>query len=349
MKIPKPRLHREYRANVVAQAICFLLNCTLYAYTDNNLFVWVAIATALFIGFVDSHGKKIFDQSLFNHLVIIVVYYFIAALLINHHLAYFALVFIFTYVFFILKDTGYDKSMTLWTYTQALVVATTFTDFPFNQKILATLIAFIEAQLILNLCFKLMPSRIKHIPEKSIFLIYKMSFFDWINIKQSYVQLAMRGTFTAGTIYILCSTIIPNDIKPNWAAISAIGCLLRNDDIASINSMISTGIGSFFGWLSSIFIIHYFATNVRFNVGLLWISLLLGFIFVFEFRRTQKRIAQVLGVTFFLMTITSMALIFDIDSKLYLNLKIFNTIIGVIGAFIALKIWRKIQTQSHIY
>ena len=44
-----------------------------------------------------------------------------------------------------------------------------------------------------------------------------------------------------------------------------------------------------------------------------------------------------------------MTLIFDNDSKLYLNLKILNTFIGVIGAFIALKIWRKLQSDAHIY
>ena len=349
MKLPKPRLHREYRANIIAQAVCFILNCGLYAYTNNHIFTWIALATSLFIGFVNSHGKKFFDQSLFNHLIVIVVYYFIAALLFSHHVAYFALIFIFTYVFFILKDSGFDKSMTLWTYIQALVVATTFTDFPFSQKILATIIAYIEAQLILNIFFKFMPSRIKYIPEKSIFSIWKMKLSDWTSIYNSNVQLALRGSIIAGMIYILCSTIIPNDMKPNWAAISAVSCLLRNDDIASINSMVSTGIGSFLGWISSLFIIHFFEHEVELNLALLWVSLLLGLICIFEFRRTQNRIAQILSVMFFLMTVTCMALIFDTGGKLYLNLKIFNTIIGVIGAFIALKIWRKMQTNAQIY
>ena len=99
-------IRHEYRANVVAQSVCFIINCVLYYVTDDMIFTWIAIATISFIGVVTSQPKhNILDRNLLNHLLVVILYYIFSDISFNFHLAYFGLIFIFTYVFFILKDS----------------------------------------------------------------------------------------------------------------------------------------------------------------------------------------------------------------------------------------------------
>ncbi len=338
-------IRNEYRANIVAQSLCFVINCAIYYISDNSIFLWVAIATICFIGIVTSQPKKtIFDRNIFNHFIMVVVYYTISELTSGYHFAYFILIFIFTYVFFILKDSGYDKSVTIWTYVQCLAVATTLTQLPFQTKIVATIISYIEAQVVLYISFRVFPSGINYVRENYIFNFKHGRIKEWYAINSEKVKLAIRGTLTAGILYIICVTLVSNDLKPNWAVVVAIGCILKNDDVASKRTIISGVIGTFVGLLASSLIIKYNSIHYHnLMVLLLWVSLVISIICMFEYRITFSSRPQILGIVAVTVALTCLYIILDLNSTLYLELRIINNYLGIGGALIAYIIWRSIK------
>ncbi|MFN7094433.1 MAG: FUSC family protein, partial [Burkholderiales bacterium] len=284
-----------------------------------------------------------FDRNLFNHFVIVLAYYLIYKIAENYDLTYFLLVFIFTYIFFVLKDSGFGNSLTVWTYIQSLFIATSFISFPFYQKIMGTLLAYLEAQLILYLCFYLIPSPTAYVADKKIEAIKQLTLSAWFNPTRPAVQLAIRGAVTAGLLYFICVTIVTNDIKPNWAVIVAISCLFKDDDVASNRSMISCAIGTFLSWPISIMLIKAFSHNPQAGVVLLWLNLILGLIFLFEYNLSKTYRPQILGVMFMTLALTCVYIALDLNSNYYLHLKMTNNIIGLGWAFLVLKAWQGVK------
>ncbi|MBP9742492.1 MAG: hypothetical protein KBD37_03945 [Burkholderiales bacterium] len=305
----------------------------------------MSIACITFIGIIRSQPtSKFYDINLLNHLVIIAIYYFLYALLNDFHFTYFCLIFVFTYIFFILKDNGFGQSVTLWTYIQALMIATSFIEFPFSHKIAATMLAYIETQIVVYACFKLFPSNVEYMKEAFILNFDKLRQINWFNYQNNIpVKLAIRGSLSAGILYIICVSMVTNDLKPNWAAVVAVSCLMRDDDDGSKRSMISCAVGSLIGWGVSIIMIQYLAIDIRTAAIIAWITLILGLIFIFEFSISKTYLTQILSIVFLIISLSAMYIILKLDSKFYLHLKIINNIIGVVGTLIALEIWVKLK------
>lgn len=331
-----------YKANVFAQSICFIINCSVYYISDNPLFLWVAIATICFIGVVTSQPpRKIFDINIFNHFVVVIIYYIVSHLSAGYHFTYFGLIFIFTYVFFILKDSGYDKSLTIWTYVQCLAVATTLTELPFHIKITATIISYVESQLVIYIAFRLFPSGVDYVKENNIINLKQVRLIEWYSLHLEKVKLAIRGAMTAGVLYIICVTLVSNDLKPNWAVVVAIGCILKNDDAGSKRTIITGIIGTFIGLLVSSLVIKY--NNISYHnlvVLLLWISLVISIICMFEYRITLSPRPQILGIVAVTVALTCLYLILDQNGKFFLELRVINNYLGIGAALIAYVVWK---------
>ena len=333
-------LKPEYRANVIAQFLGLILNCALYVDTDQTFFLWANIACVMFIAFVKSQPRNsFFDLNLFNHLSIVLIYYLLYLVSMHFRLTYFCLIFLFTYFFYIMKDSGFGQSVNLWTYIQSLMVATSFTRFPFHYKILATLWAYAEAQILLYVCFKLFPSGNQYIREKFIFQLKHLRQVTWFNLYNPTVWLAIRGALTAAILYIVCVSFVFNDSKPNWAVIVAVSCLMRNDDAGSKRSMISCTIGSILGTIISLIIIRYLPAHSEISVAISWISIILGLIFIFEYNILKTYPPQIMSVTLFIVALVTLSIIPDFNSNQYLHLRIINNFIGLIGTAISLLIW----------
>lgn len=340
----KLNLKKEYRANVVAQSLCILINTMLFVYTKYISFLWINISCIMFIGVVRSQPKgKLFDVNLTNHLIIVLGYYILYSVLSRHQVSYFCLIFIFTYIFYILKDSGFTSSVSLWTYIQSLMIATSLTNFPFELKLISTIFAYTESLLILFICFKLFPSNIDYVPEKFILDFKYLKSLVWFDFKSLTVKLAIRGAIVASAIYIVCVILIYNDPKPNWAVIVAVSCLMRDDDSGGKRSMISCAIGSLLGWIISILIIKYVAGNIELAATISWISTILGLIFIFEFSMSKTMLTQILSIVSLLVAITALYIALSNNSEFYLHLKIMNNMIGIVGTLISLEAWIKLK------
>lgn len=306
--------------------------------------MWVGMACVTFIGIIRSQPKqRFFDINLLNHLIIVAAYYFLFVIFSDFQLIYFCLIFIFTYIFFILKDNEFAQSVTLWTYIQALMIATSFIKFPFSYKIAATMLAYIESQAIIYLCFKIFPSHVEYVQESFILNFDNLKNINWFDYRNKTVHLAIRGALVASILYIICVNMVANDLKPNWAVVVAISCLMRNDDEGSKRSMISCAVGSLLGWGISIILIKYLGSNTHAAGVIAWITLILGIIFIFEFSISKTYTTQILSITCLIIALSCMYIILELDSTFYLHLKIINNIIGVVGTLIALEIWIKLK------
>lgn len=340
MNLDYQRLKRHYLANIIAQTACLFINCLLFYLTRNYALIWTAVSSICFIGIITSQpDKKIIDRNLVNHLLVVLIYYAFSHICLEFNFAYFVLVFIFTYVFFILKDSGYDKSLTTWTYVQCLAFATTLVNMAFSVKIYATLLGWLEAQLLLFLSFKLFPTINTYVAEKWIYNLNHIKLNEWINTSYEKVQLAIRGSLTAGVLYLVCVLVVLGDIKPNWSVIAAVACLFKNDDAGSRRTIISFTVGTLVGFVLSWLIIKFHVNHHEIMLILLWVSLLVTIICIFEYKITLSIKPQVIGVIAVTITLTTLYLVLDLNGKFYLELRAINNFMGILAAFLAYVIW----------
>lgn len=334
------KLNSQYRANVVAQAICFIINCVLFSIYYEPLYIWMCISTITFIGVISSQPKqKFWDTNLLHHLLFVLIFYILATISYDISAAYFILIIIFTYIFYILKDSGYDKSLTIWTLIQAIMFLSSTNQISLTNKILGTGIAFIEAQTIIFICFRLFPTDIEYIAEPKLADIKKISLDEWINPKHSKVRLAIRGTLVTAVLYFVCIYFVSNDLRPNWAIITAISALLRDDDQGGWHTLISGVIGSFFGFIMSYVVIKLNIYAPHLIPIILWLSLLTAIIFMFEYMITKTYTTQILGISFTIVATISAYAVLDLNSKFYLHLRLINNLLGIAFSFCALCIW----------
>lgn len=336
-----PKLRPQFRANIYAQGMAFILNVGLYAMSNNYFFLWTELACLSFIGTYSAKSKSFFDRNIFNHFVSVTIYYLISLAISDNTALYLCLIFIFTYSFFILRNNGYHKSLNLWMYIQALLIGTTFTSYPFEYKILATIVAYIEAQLILNLAFKFLSSTVKHEAEQRYAHVIKIPVRHWIDAKRPEVRLALRGAFTAATLYAICSSF--HDMKPNWAVVAAVSCLQRDDYESSLRAIKGVGIGSLLGWPLSALIIYIFNGHSDISTIMLWGLMLGALICSFELALKPRLWLQILNAMLFLMAVTCVAISLKINEYGYLDLKVINSLIGVGVAFLSLLLWKKLH------
>ena len=346
-KIIHPLINSQYRANMVAQSICLLINCWLYALTDNSIYIWVAIAAICFIGGITSYPKnRIINHNLLNHLIIVVSYYILGGMIVDFDYVYFILVFLFTYAFFIVKESGYDKSLNLWTYIQCLAFPTTLLEMPIAIKIYSTFIAYLEVQLVLWLSFKVFPSPELYVQEHRIYNFNYIRLLNWFTLKDDKVKLAIRGAVTAGLLYLICVVFVAKDVKPNWAVIAAVSCLLKDNSISSKRTIIGIMFGSIIGFELSWIVIKGNTFYSSFTIFILWITLIIAAICIFEYKRTLSVIPQIIGMTAVMVCFTCMYLVLELNSRFYLDLRLINNIIGLIGASIAYFIWMLYKKYS---
>jgi hypothetical protein len=334
------KLNPQYRANVIAQAACFIINCLIYTITSNPLYIWICISTITFIGIISSQPKgKFWDNNLAHHMLFIILFYFLSAISIKFPASYLILIVIFTYIFYILKDSGYDKSLTLWTLVQAIMFLSSTNQLSFSYKFLGTTLAFFEAQIAIFICFYLFPSNIEYIAEPRVLDIKKIPLREWINPKYEKVRLALRGTLVAGILYLICISYVSDDARPNWAVITALSALLRNDDEGGWHTIISGIIGSIFGFTMAFIVIKLDMYAPALIPFILWISLLTALILMFEYTISKTYLTQILGISFTIVATISSYAVLDLNSKFFLHLRLINNILGITFAFIALTIW----------
>lgn len=336
-----PKLHNSFRANIYAQAIAFILNIGLYAINNNPIFIWVELACLSFIGTYNAKSPRFFDRNILNHFISVMFYYLLSLLIGNNNELYLVLIFVFTYSFFILRNNGYHKSLNLWMYIQALLIGATFTSYPFHYKIIATIIAYLEAQIILNIAFHFISNSEVHDAELRYHEVASIPLINWLDTKRPEVKLALRGAFTAGILYAICSSF--HDMKPNWAVVTAVSCLLRDDFVASFRAMKGISIGTLIGFPISMLIIHLVGKHIDISTIMLWIFMLSGLISSFNLAMQPRLFFQIASSLFFMLAATCVALSLQVDAYLYLFLKTTNSLIGVVVALISLLIWKKIH------
>lgn len=336
-----PKIKERFRANIYAQGIAFFINISLYIYTQNALFIWTELAALSFIGAYNAKSPTFIDRNIFNHFISVMCYYLISVLIGNNHQLYLILIFIFTYSFFILRNNGYNKSLNLWMYIQALLIGTTFTAYPFHYKIIATVIGYVEAQLILNLTLHLLRNEEQYTAEKRYHEVIKISVTTWLDTSRSEVRLALRGSFTAAVLYALCSSF--HDMKPNWAVVTAVSCLQRDDFVASFRAMKGVSLGSIIGYPLSVCLIYFLQHHVDVSTALIWVFTLIALTCSFELAAQPRLKFQILNSIFFLLAVTCVGISLQINSMSYMTLKVINSLIGVVGAFLSLLMWRKLH------
>lgn len=336
-----PKLHDHFKANIYAQGVSFIINTSLYAYSNNLIFIWVELACLSFIGTYNAKSPKFFDRNMFNHFVSVMLYYLISLAIGENGPLYLILVFVFTYVFFILRNNGYHKSLNLWMYIQALLIGATFTSYPFHYKIIATIIGYIEAQLVLNLSFRFISNTAQHEAEMHYVQVIKIPITTWFDSKRPEVKLALRGSFTAAILYAVCSSF--HDIKPNWAVVTAVSCLQRDDFAASFRAMKGISIGSIIGWPIAVGLTIILSNHTEISTGFIWLFMLVALICSFEIALRPRLTFQIMNTIFFLLAAACVGVSLKINSGIYLNLKVINSLIGVFGAFLSLLMWKKIH------
>lgn len=342
MLIKKKWIKENYKANILAQTICLIINCAIFYTSQDYLLIWVESCALNFIGIVTSQPKsRIIDINLVNHFLLVFIYYLLAAITLNSHSGYLVLLFVFTYVFFILKDSGFEKSITTWTFIQCLLFATTLTSLKVELKLYGALLGYLEAQVVLWLSFKIFKSPDIYVKENRLFSYRTLKSINWFNINQMKVKLAIRGSLVAGILYVLC-LLNSKDAKPNWAVIAAISCLMRNDNVASRRIIVAIFFGSGIGFVISWLLL---SLNVKYDellVILLWLMLVVVIICIFEFRITMSIYTQIIGVVAVTVAITCLYFILDFDSKFYLQLRVINNLLGIGAATGTYLIWKYI-------
>lgn len=331
-------LNSEYKANIISHLLCFVINVSLYILTNHLFFLFVETSCICLIGYTNSQNGWI-NANINKQFIIVSVYYVLSSLLIPHHHAYFVMVFIFTYLFFVYKDNGFSQSLNSWTYGQALLIATTFTFYPLSNKLLANFCGLIMAQFSLNFCLKIYPSPNKFIADNSLKEIFhhkNLAFFFAFN--QSYVKLAIRGAVTAACLYII-STDLFHDARPNWAVATAISCLFRTDEAAITRSIQGSFFGLILGSLISALYIFLFAHHQVITVLIVWLSTFWTLIYLFEYRLNPNVKHYAIGTMFFVLAIVSLFTALDMNSIDALFLRVGNVFVGILFAFLAQKSW----------
>lgn len=341
-KPPMPLLRKEFRANILAHATAFIINIGLYAATHNYFFIWLQIASLSFIGVYNSRSNKIIDFNLINHFISVMLFYLISMLIGHNESLYLCLIFIFTYIFFILKNNGYHHSFNLWMYIQALLIGTTFTKYPFSMKLIATCFGFIEAMVLLNIMLLIFKNNTDYQAEPYYHRIIKIPAYQWLDNKRPEVKLAIRGAFTAAILYAICTTF--NDIKPNWAVVTAVICLTRDDKAASLKAMIGMTIGTIIGWPICLLIAQYLNSYTDVVAVLTWLFLLIGLIYSFEATIKPRLITSVFITISLFITVACVSISLNIDGSIrYINLKGINSVVGIIFSLISLMAWEKLH------
>jgi hypothetical protein len=340
MKVKSFRLQQDYRANVLAQTLCLLINCGYFYFTSHYAAIWAEVCALCFIGSIDAQPKRgIVDVNLLNHFLVVFLYYLVATVALKVEAGYLVVLFLFTYMFFIFKDSGFDKSINMWVYIQCLAFPTTLTNLSVSAKLLATVVGYLEAQLVVYIFFKLFPS-IALYKKESYLLSYKnlrqLGWFKWQQIK---VKLALRGSIVAAILYIVC-LLNTRDIKPNWAVIAAISCLTRADNLTSRKMIIAILFGTAIGFALSWLMITLNIKNGELLLAILWLILVLVIICVLEYRITESIYTQIIGVSLITVALTCLYFLLDFDSKFYLQLRVVNNLLGIAAAIAAYFIWQ---------
>lgn len=331
----------EFRANVAAHAISFFINILAYSITSNFFFLWVELASLCFIGFNKAKSSNYIDHNILNHFIAIIVFYLFAHLALRHETAYLVLIFVFTYIYFILKDNGFGKTFQLWMYIQALLIGTTFVQFSFQDKIYATVVGFLEAQAILNIAFYIFKNKNLHENDQAFKDMIKIPWQKWFSLKDKTVLLAMRGSISAAVLYATCISV--HDLKPNWAVVVLISSLQRDDYEAGMRVVKGSIMGSLIGWPISIATFVILSHNTTLCAGVLWILLIVAFILSFEQINYPTLPKQVIITIIFLAIITCVVTCLNSGSYSYIHIKILNSIAGAAMAFLILLLWNKIK------
>lgn len=338
---PIINLRHQFRANITAHAIAFIINVTSYVITNNPIFIWIQIAALSFIGAYHAKSNKFFDRNLNNHFVIVMIFYVLSIPLGKYHETYFILIMAFTYGFFILRNNGFDKSLNVWMFVQALLIGTTLTNYPMENKFLATIIAFLEAQILLNISFKLFPNHTAYVSEPSLISIKNLTVAHWFDHKKLGVQLAIRGSTTATILYAICISI--HDLKPNWAVVAAISCLLRDDKSASLRSIKALFIGVVIGGIIAQLIHPFMLEHHNITVIGIWICMIFALASSLEISIEPNLYLQAISSAAFFIATSLVGISLGITSINLISLRAENTIIGIVTAFIALYFWKKIR------
>jgi hypothetical protein len=336
-----PKIRPQFRASLAAQGIAFILNITLFVLTNNYFFIWTELACFCFFGGHIAKSPTFIDRNILNHFISVMAYYLISLLIEFNNTLYLCLIFSFTYVYFILRNNGYHKSFNLYMYIQALLIGTTFTSYPFHDKILATIVAYIEAQLILNLAFKFTKVRAVHETELRYHHVFKISAISWLDFQRPEVRLAIRGAFTAAILYALCSSF--HDMKPNWAVVAALSCLQRDDYTASLRAIKGVGIGSLLGWPLAAGLIYILTDHIEISTALIWIFMLSAMVCSFELFIRPRLWLQILNSVLVLISVICVGVSLQIKGLGYLDLKVLNSLIGIVVAMVTLLIWQKMH------
>lgn len=336
------KIKPEFKANVYAHSVSFAVNIIGYTLTSSFFFIWLELASLCFIGFNNVKSKSFFDHNMRNHFIAVMIFYAIAHLALKSHIAYLILISIFTYIYFILKDNGFNKSFQLWMYIQALLIGTTLINFSFEDKVLATIMGYLEAQLILNITLIIFKNNNLHEKEHSYLRVFKIPLQKFISLKDKVVLLALRGSISAGLLYAMCISL--NDLKPNWAVVVLVSCIQRDDNDASLRVIKGTAIGSIIGWPVSIAILSVFSHNITLCTLFLWLLIIVAFVLSLEHVSVPTLNKQIILTVLFLAILTCVATCLHSSSYAYIHLKIFNSLLGAFTGFCALWLWNKSKT-----
>lgn len=336
-----PVLRQQFHANIATHASAFIINIAGYIITANPIFIWIQMAALSFIGIQHTKSNKFFDQNLLNHFTAVVVFYILSIPLGKYHETYFLLIMIFTYMFFVLRNNGFDKSLNPWMFIQALLIGTTLPDYPMENKIFATAIAYLETQILLNISFKAFPNNLPYIAEANIIKLNKISADNWLNYKNQGIRLAIRGAITATILYAICISI--HDIKPNWAVAAAVSCLIKNDDIASMRTIKALIIGAIAGGIIAQLIHPFMIHHIDITIIGIWLCMILGLACSLENSINPNLYMQAIGGVFLLIATSFVAISLGVNNIDFTLLKVENTLMGAITGLISLHLWKKIK------
>ena len=76
-----PKIRPQFRANLAAQGIAFILNITLFVLTNNYFFIWTELACFCFFGGHIAKSPTFIDRNILNHFISMMTYSLISFLI----------------------------------------------------------------------------------------------------------------------------------------------------------------------------------------------------------------------------------------------------------------------------
>lgn len=335
----------KYYINIIIHLFCAVIFYTLFSESSNSLFLFLLLNSILLLNInLGNVNKFLLNINLLNHFIFVISFFILYKYTMNSLPLYSIQIFIYTFIFFILKLSKYSKSINTWTYTHIFLVNTNFFDVTINIKIIVFCVNFIFLQLVFLILNFILKGEYKKNIDDDFILNYKtLISITWFNIKSINTQLALRGAITA-TFLFIAGVFLSNDhIRPTWTIIIAIGCLLSDDCVQCDRLIKNISVATILSLMASILLINLFFINKNMQLILSLISLVFSFYYLYLFNEQNKNKYLIINNSLIIICVVLFSKVAVLGFYEVFNLRLMSNILGIVTSITVLEIWKFIK------